>query len=57
MKTTKVNTDVVQWAVRRAFEEGYRAAGGKEWFDAWVNSISRADLVVNGIIDKDVTFR
>lgn len=68
MKTTKVSTDIVQWAVRNAFEEGYRAAVGDrgvsiinaekgKWFDAWARSKSREMLVLNGIIDEEVTYK
>lgn len=51
----------LQWEVRRAFEEGWRAAGGnpeqsphyeqpRGWRLAWLNSKSRAFLVVNNLI-------
>lgn len=50
----------LQWEIRRAFEEGWRAAGGdpvrsthieepKGWRLAWMNSSAREFLVANGI--------
>lgn len=67
-KTTKVSTDVVQWAVRSAFEEGYLMANGErgvssinpekgKWFDYWCASKARAILVSNGIISGKDGFR
>lgn len=41
----------MQWEVRRAYESGYRAAGGgKEWRDHWMQSDSRKFLVANGLM-------
>ena len=58
----------LQYEVRRAFEEGWRAAGGypiasphnKEpggWREAWLKSSCRAFLVVNGINTGRVTWK
>lgn len=65
---SKIDAGVAQYFMRQAFEEGYRAANGGDgrskinpdkgqWFDHWVTSQTRAVLVANGLIDKDVTFR
>ena len=68
VRMTKVNVQVMQWAVRNAYEEGYRAAGGDrgasdmnpekgKWFDLWVNSRARKLLIQNGIISGMEDFR
>lgn len=67
-RITKVNTDVVQWVVRNAFEQGFRASNPyplksqvnpnyDAWFDAWLKSDARAMLVANGIIGEEDGFR
>lgn len=67
-KVTKVNTDVVQWAVRSAYEEGYRAACGErgvsrfnpdkgQWFDHWITSKTRAMLIENGVISGEEGYK
>lgn len=51
----------LQWEVRAAYEAGYIASGADrgqsqtncaegKWFDHWINSRSRAFLVVNGLM-------
>ena len=68
MKTTKVNTDIVQWLIRSAYEEGYNAAASDrgvsdirpqkgKWFDTWVNSTSRKMLIANGVISGEDEYR
>ena len=64
----KVSTEFTQWAIRNAFEEGYRAAKNErgmsvfnpnkgKWFDAWVTSKARAMLVTAGVINSEVTYK
>ena len=54
----------VQWAVRAAYEEGWRDGGGdpvksphneppKGWRASWLGSSARAMLVRNGMISGD----
>lgn len=58
----------VQWLVRAAFEEAWRAAGGDPaksphdaepvgWRAAWMKSTARNILVRNGIISGQDTYR
>ena len=58
----------IQWEIRRAFEEGWRAAGGdpvrspaeqepKGWRLAWMSSKAREFLVANGINTGRVNFK
>lgn len=68
MRVTKVNTDIVQWLIRSAYEEGYNAASNErgvsdinpqkgKWFDTWVNSTSRKMLIANGVISGEDDYR
>ena len=68
MKVTKVNMDTVQWLVRSAYEEGYRAADGQrgksklnpkkgKWFDSWFFSNARSKLIQNGVISGEDDYR
>ena len=58
----------LQYEIRSAFEEGWRAAGGNPirspsekspvgWRLAWIGSKARAFLVANGIITGKVTWK
>ena len=58
----------LQWEIRNAFEEGWRAAGGdpirsphdqtpRGWRLAWLNSHARQFLVANGITTNKVTWK
>jgi len=58
----------LQWEVRQAFENGYRAAKQDrgqskmnpekgEWFDHWIISKSRAFLLANGLITGDEGYK
>lgn len=58
----------LQWEIRNAFEEGWRAAGGdpvrsphdqasRGWRLAWMNSRARKFLVANGITTNKVTWK
>ena len=58
----------LQWEIRNAFEEGWRAAGGDPirsphdqppvgWRMAWLNSRARKFLVANGITPNKVTYK
>lgn len=58
----------LQFEVRRAFEEGWRAAGGDPvrspsfdqpvgWRMAWIGSSARKFLIENGIITGKVTWK
>lgn len=68
MRVTKVNTDIVQWLIRSAYEEGYNAATSDrgvsginpskgKWFDLWHNSQARKMLIANGVISGDDYYR
>lgn len=58
----------LQYEIRAAFEEGWRAAGGDPirspadqvavgWRRAWIESTARAFLVANGINPGNVTWK
>ena len=60
-KTRGLSHDTVQWLVRSAYEEGWRAGGGDPavshhaeapvgWRAAWMGSESRNTLMRNGMI-------
>ena len=60
--------DTVQWLVRSAYEEGWRAAGGdttrsphtespKGWRLAWLASTVRDTLVRNGMISGKDSYK
>lgn len=68
MRVKKINVDIAQYLIRQAFEEGFRYADSErgqsksnpekgKWFDAWVISQTRAMLVANGVIDKEVGYK
>ena len=61
VKPSKVSAEIAQYYMRQAFEEGFRMArpSGErsnvdpkkgEWFDHWLGSRTRAELVQNGLI-------
>ena len=58
----------IQWELRRAYEEGWRDAGGDPersphdkpavgWRKSWLTSASREFLVANGLISGEETWR
>ena len=62
------NNDMIQWAVRAAFEEAWRLAGGDParsdpnlhpvgWRAAWMSSNARNLLVKNGLISGEDTYK
>lgn len=64
----KIDPNAVQWLVRSAYEEAWRAAGGdpsqshhadepKGWRLAWLGSKVRSVLIRNGMISGEDSYK